>query len=630
MRKLFTALAIFLGMASTAMAQIGPCQPAPGFNSYCGYANNGNLSSNQSYLFNTATYEASKIAAQVSWSSATIPNAAFTDGAQSSATITINSFAALSTAAASSNIKVSTTAGMFGMTVSMSCVGTSTSPTTPPNSFPCTTVFPNTLTFQNGLNWFTLGNSSSAALSLAAAMRTSLPGWSIVASTAAPPTASVIYATAPVGAQYNGIQFQSSNINAINAPVYISSTPATGNITISSYTLLVGQSVTIGPVTFIGSGSTNIGWINSGVTEYFNAGGSNTACAINLSSAINNNPILDLVINSTSGANGNTSTSNIVYTTATVGGVSGNYFIYGSSPTATAWYGMAGGSNAVFNVTQGGQSNAVLTINNISLTANSQWFPVTSNNVTAISLASAIVNSASLGGLVLATAPGNGAIVYASSTFNGAQYNYNLVSSTPTQLIISSAQMQGGVTPGDVLNSQIFTSTNTTFFPLGMQVLYSTGGSASLIGGLVNQTTYYVVPLNAGTFELAFCSSCAIQGGSQNFAKVTSTLTHNNAGLFTYTLTPLNFTLTGVTAAPATIQWRSSNDGINFFNAVSSTGGFIGANITLTTAAAINTQGFDFGIYNYKFLQLNISSASIGSILFQPYLNIKQDGIGPY
>ena len=257
----------------------------------------------------------------------------------------------------------------------------------------------------------------------------------------------------------------------------------------------------------------------------------------------------------------------------------------------------------------------VLNIGGTLFTGGVSFTTVTSNNVTATSLASAI-NSSSLG----LTASASANIVYATSTINGAAYNYAMTTTTQAAMGVSGAKFVNGVTPGYTLGSGLFSGTATSF-TLGVPVLWAIGANPA-IGGLTTGTTYYAVPVGSNAFQLAKYSTSAVAGvPASDFITVTSSSTQLLTSEHTYTVAPAVWN-----GGAATFVWQSSDDNTNFWTAAST------GTVTVYSTTTATTLPIDFSSYNYRYLRLKYVSPALGfgGVNIVAPVNVKQDGIGPF
>lgn len=278
--------------------------------------------------------------------------------------------------------------------------------------------------------------------------------------------------------------------------------------------------------------------------------------------------------------------SNIIYTTAPVGA-----FYNGVAMTTN--------NNASLSVASatflGGADNAVVVVNGFPFRANVDFGVGASSQATATNLAAAINAKRFLSNFVTATASGTGTISL-QSLAPGAAYNFPLASLSAA-VSTSAAAMTGGLTPAWVINTASITVPGHGL-PLALAVTLSTTANTSL-SGLTNQTTYYVIPIDANTVRLATSQAQALAGLS---VPITSSFTATSATSFN--LIPLAFV-----AGTAGFDWEVSNDAVHW-TAVQTT------SVTYSNGGAgfLNTS---FGQVLYNYLSLNVSSATAGALNLQ-------------
>lgn len=284
----------------------------------------------------------------------------------------------------------------------------------------------------------------------------------------------------------------------------------------------------------------------------------------------------------------------VVYTTApSVGSYYNSWQFVSSTPTALT-------VNSQYF--QGGQDNAIVRVNGINLLQGRDFTAATSNAATATSLRNAINGNSALSPYITASL-GGGGVVFSTSNRTGAQYNFTLVSSTPSALSVSGTRMTGGTAAADTLGSATISIPShglTTALP----VLYTTAGGT--IGGLSSGATYYPIILDANNVKLSNTSTGAIAGiGAQ---VVTSTSSQVTANL--YTLTPLP-----ITGTPS-FKWQVSNDNSSWIDlAVSS--------VTMTSYSNPPASTlWSFGYIGTRYLRLNVIGPTTGGI----YLNVRVIG----
>lgn len=285
--------------------------------------------------------------------------------------------------------------------------------------------------------------------------------------------------------------------------------------------------------------------------------------------------------------------------------------IPGTYLSAQAVYSSATIPSASF--TDGAQSTGSITIANYAalvsgvdnvringqiFTYGFNWATGASNSAVATTLATAINAAAPINTHLSAQA--SGAVVTATSTLSGSVYNYPLQASKASAVTLSGANMVNGAAAQFSLGSQIFTATNGNKLTLAYPVLYSTG--TLVIGGLTNATTYYAVPLNGSSFELAKYSTSAVAGLSSDYVTVTGTNTHLSTSLNTYTLSALP-----ITGTPG-LAWSVSNDGINY----------VSLNVSSVTISSYVSGGattiWPFGYIGERYVKLNATAPTAGGL----------------
>lgn len=339
----------------------------------------------------------------------------------------------------------------------------------------------------------------------------------------------------------------------------LSTAPATDNITVVSTTGLASANITVPGYVFVNG----IDWATQATTAL---------TAQSIGAALATVPYLSVSV-----------AGSVVYATAPAGSLYNTYPMTSSNAGLTV-------ATPLFT---GGQDNAVIRINGTPFTQHVAWTAGTSNAATAASIASAINSSSQLGHILHAQA--SGAVVTATSTLNGAVFNYLLQTSTPAALSASGANMTGGTNAGFTLGSTIFTATNGSGLSLALPVLF-TGTPA--FGGLSAGTTYYAVPLSGNSFQLSSSASGALTG--TGLAVVTSTNTQLAAD--TYTLSALP-----ITGTPG-FFWQVSNDNANWINLQVSS-------ITVTSYSSPPASTvWSFGYIGTRYLRLNVTAPTTGAL----------------
>jgi hypothetical protein len=374
-----------------------------------------------------------------------------------------------------------------------------------------------------------------------------------------------------------------------SAATFSDGSESTDNITVVSYAGLKAAQAT-NQITVTSTSSLFGAYITMNGTKYKCGSDWNQKATTALTAAS-----IAAAINGVQGISAS-ATGSVVYATSTLAGSAYNAYTLSSSNVNITV------ASAHFT---GGADNAVLTIGSKALTQGTDWSAASSNAQTATNIASAIA-AAGLG----LTASASGAVIYATSTINGLAYNYLMTSSTPTALTVSTSPMTGGTNPAfSVKGSLIALPANG--FTLGLPVLYA-ANSAS-IGGLTDQTTYYVTSVGTNQIALSTTLARAVAGIPLTF---TSTTSQTSAHAPTLTALPI--------AGSPSITWQASNDGSNFATTLST------GPIAMSTTSSASDLLIDFGSFNFRYLRSSIVAPTAGAMLLQIPVNIKQDGIGRF
>lgn len=275
--------------------------------------------------------------AQTIMTSATVPTGTFTDGSPSTATFSVKSFTALSSATATGTITVTSNTFSNG---SSSAAFLSISGGGPTGVF--------NVTAPGGFQ--ILADSAATACSLAAAINS----FNVILATCTYGVSNgIVFTSAPYyGAQFNAPTFtiNSSSQAALTVSNLISSSPATG---LGTGGMSGGNNIA----------SFAINGVSISLTGAFYPVSSTGTTAILISSAINNNPSLSgIVISSPVGAGNNN--AGTVFTTSTVVGTGTFYSLFTSSQSAltiapftssntlTATGAMVGGTLSAYTINQ--------------------------------------------------------------------------------------------------------------------------------------------------------------------------------------------------------------------------------------------------------------------------------------
>lgn len=548
------------------------------------------LTYNANYSVDLASAGITQLSAQVDISSVIVTGAAktFTTGSQSTTTITVASFTALSETRSYGSITVASNTAVTG---SYAFNQLSVMPYTElqfSTNAAIVRLGTNVVvgisdgvrvsSFQAGVQWQIENTSTGTAVNLAKLLNGALYG--ISASTTG--TGSTITLTATqYGTSYNNYQL------------------------FSSY----NSTITVNQVNFVGG--TDPAWFSVNGIRFNNPSEWTTATtatgtAVNIRDAINAKSALTAILNVTTGTSGRVD----IY--AVSSGTAYTYSLETSSQTALTITGVSStwsGSTFTASGITGGINNAQLIIAGYPLRQGTHFSNATSSAATAKSISDAIMAHATLSQVLRSTWVNN--VIYATSTADGSLTNFSLFSSTQAALQLaqsasvnsvgaSTSVMTGGTDLGYSIGTDLITVTSHGL-TLGFPVLYSTGGLT--ITGLVNQTTYYVIPASANTLYLARTSTDAT---SNSYINLDSTSTQVSA--ITFTLTPL-----AVTGFPG-VSWQVSNDGTTWFNHSASS--------TTMLAPYTSTSTYvDLGRVNARYIRAKVTAPTAGAANIKVTIN---------
>lgn len=674
MRKLLPFL-VWLGLPMAGFAVSGPVTL---FNDAVAYSTNPyqNLQA-----YGSPQGAAGKLSAQVTWSSGTYATGSFTDGTQSTGSLTVVSTAALvatsatdsitvpSTAAilgspATNQITVVSTTGLAGLVGSMVIIIRDNNGVV--NSSPSITLNGQYL-FTYGTNVTTGTSAANSATNLATAITASgSPFTAVVTASTGVTVACVssgtfcnsyrIDSTSPTavssgtmsgganpvtvtinnGAQtlaYTyGSNWASSNSVTGAATTFVTASSGIGGIVSSnvagvvyasaslvgtfgnSYTITTSSAsrVSVSSSSFLGG--LNRALVNAyftlngqsylNGTQWTDVSGTSTGTAASIAAFFNATSTNAAVAGGGLGNVRATATGGVVSLVTFTSSTLNNAITLATTPSSG---GLTIGS-ALFT---GGQSNASITINGTALTlgtdfAAPQVASTTANMAT--SIAAAINANSTLTAII--TAAATSAVVVSTSKVVGTATNYTTVSSTQSQLSFANATMTGGTNSGYSITTDKITITGHGFTK-ALPVLYSSGTVA--IGGLTNQTTYYIVVIDSNTVGVSSTSAVALTG---NYIDLTSSATGTTA--HTYTLAPLSFS-----QGPAAGKWQVSNDAANWNDYLVTS-----ANISVSsqTFAAVNPSTNtvqDFGFVDYGYIRYNTTGPTQGAVNLKVILNAK-------
>lgn len=243
----------------------------------------------------------------------------------------------------------------------------------------------------------------------------------------------------------------------------------------------------------------------------------------------------------------------------------------------------------------GGRNATVVAVNGYQFKAGVNFAVGAAASDTATNLKNAINARSGLSAQVLAdTATSSVTLV---SKHPGTVYNFGTTSSNGTGIQPLHATMVGGANEAWTLGSKNIT-VSAHGMTLAYPILYRLGAGAPVISGLTGETTYYAIPVDANTLQLA-SSSANAQAGTGIVLASSSTLTAAKS----YSLLPLAFT----TAATTGAKWQVSNDGSSWTDmSVSS--------ISWVAGGGAGTQNIDLGRINYRYLGLNVVAPTTGGL----------------
>ena len=295
----------------------------------------------------------------------------------------------------------------------------------------------------------------------------------------------------------------------------------------------------------------------------------------------------------------------IIYASASVtGSYYNSYSVTSSTPTALL---------LSASTLTGGQDNATIQFPSlgVTLTQGTEWNAVTSNAITAENIENAIGANSTLTALFTSTHPTGASIVYSSVTLNGQIFIPISVSSRTALTLSNGVGLTGG-THGliNIVNDTI-TGVSTNTYPTGLKVLYSTT-TGPIIGGLIPQTTYFVIHQDDTHMKLATSAANAIAGTAIDLLSMT---TSSNS---VHNLTPLSLSLASNTG----FLWQASNDGVSYstFTYQSTTTAI--SSVTLSASNLSGTQLWDFGEIGYRYLRFLFTAPTNGGIA----LRVRQYG----
>jgi len=518
------------------------------------------------------------LSAQAVASSVTYTAQTFNDGQQATATLTVNSYTGLSTAAASgqfTGVSTSAAVGVVGsasVVISSNVSGTQVSITGPPGA----------LNFMVGGNVAQGFSSTNTAVNFAAAVNATTTNSNVTASVNASSTVVTVTCV-------NAGTFCNSYAVTSTSPTAISTAAFSGGTNPVSVSIAGFGVFTAGNQFQVGSSTAAM--MNNLAAAFNVAYGTTTGAGIVYSTAP-----LDCTIHP----------CGILFSTAVVAGT----FANGYSLTTSNSLAISTSANFM----GGGQNNAVLCVNGTCLTANKDYYPQTSVTQTATNIVTAWNLLTASQTVTLVSQAG---VISATATVVGTAANSYLITVTtnaitPTVLVSSSGitgaqvgTLSGGQASATTINSPIITlPSGSNYDATGLAVYLSTGSNVAL-QPLVWGATYYIIDLaTPNQFELAYTSTGALAGAA---IVITSSQTKVTADTFTFN--PL--ALTGLPA----YQWMVSNDSVNWLPWVSTTYGQTISSATLSTYYSTGTvNNWDLGHVDYGWVGLQVTPPVTGAI----------------
>lgn len=383
----------------------------------------------------------------------------------------------------------------------------------------------------------------------------------------------------------NSLSAQASySSSTIASQTFTDGASAAGSITISSLTGLSAASATDTIVVTTTTGLTGASISVPGlvVTQGvdWTIGASTTATAASIAAALNRSAYVTA-----------TSSYGTITLTAVSAGAWGNTITVQSNNTA-----ITVGSASM----TGGYDNATVTVNGVPLKVGKDWTLGSTTTTAATSLAAAISAVTRLSSYLTITPSSNMVSLAAQAT--GSKYNFSLAS-TSSNIALSGATMTGGADMAYSVGSGSITIPSHGF-TTGLALLY-TQAAGKPISPLVDQTTYYAIPVSANTIELATNTANAVAG-------TYITITSSNTPSHTYTLAPLAISGSGG------LKWQVSNDGVTYTDMSASS-------VTFSTPYTAATQTWDFGDVDYRYIKLAETAPTTGGINIAVTVN----GYGP-
>jgi hypothetical protein len=244
----------------------------------------------------------------------------------------------------------------------------------------------------------------------------------------------------------------------------------------------------------------------------------------------------------------------------------------------------------------GGRNATVVTVNGYPFKAGVNFAVGAADSNTATNLANAINARATVSAQVVA-AKVDTAKVTVDSLKVGTVSNFSLATSNSSGISKSGVAMTGGTNASWALGSKNITAA-AHGLTLAYPVLYRLGAGAAAISGLTGETTYYAIPVDANTTQLADSSAHAIAGTGIVLAS-SSTL----ASAKSYSLLPLAFTAAATTGG----KWQVSNDNSSWSDVSAST-------VSWIAGGGAGSTNWNLGLIQYRYLGFNVVGPATGGL----------------
>ncbi len=362
---------------------------------------------------------------------------------------------------------------------------------------------------------------------------------------------------------------------------------STGTIALDDFTSLVKakaiNSITVATLTDLEKSSIVFPGFVLTEGKTWRKKGTTALTAADLASALDVIPNLDI---------SHTPGSSIIYTTSPFGArYNTEYFLTSSSPTAL----VLASQNFL-----GGRDDATIVINGIFMRAGAQFTVGASSSITAESLKDAI-NSSRLSSWLVADhqeTTDDFHKVTLASTRVGTLFNFAMSATTPSVSLSDNGSMVGAVNAAWALSSSNITIPAHEL-TTGLAALYTEGDTA--ISGLVDQTTYYSILVDANRIALASSKNNATAGTSIVLASSATPTAETS-----YLLDVLPF----ATLPDTGFKWQVSNDNVAYFDVAI-------ASLSIVLDGTSGTKPFDLGEIGFRFLRANAVGPDTGGLALQ-------------